>query len=106
MSEFTDELSAAHAEASGVFGEENFTISGTSGIACDFASLGYEQFLDFKGLTESFTATIEVPIINLATAPTHGSIVIRASDSKQFRVVGEVVSDILTHRINLSTKGL
>jgi hypothetical protein len=106
MSEFTDSLSDSYDEAREVFGEELFTISGTSGVACDFSSLGYEQLLDFRGVTESFTATIEVPISNLATAPTHGSIVTRASDGKQFRIIGDVVTDILTHRLNLSTKAL
>ena len=107
MSDLKDAIQEGYEESREVFGEEDFTFAGSASlIPGNYSSLGYVQVLDYRGVSEEFTATLVVSIEELPTRPAHGIIVTRVSDSKQFRIVGDVLTDIATHTINLSTKGL
>ncbi len=105
MARFDTFMAAGWETSSEVFGTVNFTFPGVNGnVPCDFNSLGYTQMVEVYGKTEAFTATIEVAIADLPTAPVHGALITRVSDSKVFRVIGQVQTDGDTHQINLDTK--
>lgn len=105
MSRFDDFMQAGWTASTEVLGTVNFTFPGVVGnVPCDFNSLGYTQMVEVYGKVESITATIEVAIADLATAPAHGALVTRVSDGKVFRVVGQTMTDGDTHQINLDTK--
>lgn len=105
MALFDTFLARAWEISNDVFGTVNFTFPGVSGnVPCDFNTLGYTQQVEVYGKTESFTATIEVAVADLATAPVHGALITRVSDGKIFRVIGQVQTDGDTHQINLDTK--
>jgi hypothetical protein len=107
MARFDDFMTAGWTTSTEVFGTVNFTFPGVVGnVACDFNSLGYTQQVEVHGKIESITATIEVAISALATAPTHGALVTRVSDGKVFRVIGQTQTDGDTHQINLDTRNV
>lgn len=107
MSDLTDAIQEGYEESREVFGEEDFTFEGSATlIPGNYSSLGYVQVLDYRGKTEEFTATLVVSIEELPERPEHGIKVTRVSDGKEFRIVGDVMTDIANHTINLSTKAL
>lgn len=107
MARFDTFMAAGWETSNDVFGTVNFTFPGVSGnVPCDFNSLGYTQEVEVQGKYETITATIEVAITYLTTAPVHGALVTRVSDGKVFRVVGQSQTDGDTHQINLSTRNV
>jgi hypothetical protein len=105
MARFDEQMARNWEASNDVFGTENFVFPGIADpVPCDFNSLGYTQELEIHGRIESITATIEVAITELSTAPAHGVKITRSSDGKVFRVVGQSTTDGDTHQINLSTR--
>jgi len=105
MARFDDFMTRSWDTTTEVFGTVNFTFPGVGGnVPCDFNSLGYTQELEVHGVMESITATIEVAVADIATAPTHGALITRVSDGKVFRVIGQTQTDGDTHQINLDTR--
>ncbi len=107
MARFDTFMAAGWETSNDVFGTVNFTFPGVAGnVPCDFNSLGYTQQVEVYGKVESFTATIEVAITDLATAPSHGALITRVSDGKVFRVIGQTQTDGDTHQINLDSRNV